>query len=63
MKHTRTLLVSLALCGAICLPALAQSAPGSCEAAVKGAGPVRVKLTTSMGPIVARATVAPGTAT
>jgi cyclophilin family peptidyl-prolyl cis-trans isomerase len=48
---TRTLLALLALSGAVSIPALAQTA-ATCEAALKGAGPVKVKLTTSMGPIV-----------
>src|SRR5260221_10477100 len=53
MKHTRRLLALLALSGAVALPALAQTAAGgTCEAALKGSGPVKVKLTTSMGPIV-----------
>jgi cyclophilin family peptidyl-prolyl cis-trans isomerase len=50
---TRTLVALLALSGAVSLPVLAQTAAGgTCEAALKGAGPVKVKLTTSMGPIV-----------
>ncbi len=53
MKHTRTLLALLALSGAVALPAFAQTtAGGTCEAAMKGSGPVKVKLATSMGPIV-----------
>jgi cyclophilin family peptidyl-prolyl cis-trans isomerase len=42
------LLASLALSCAATLPAFGQS----CDAAMKGAGPVKVKLTTSQGPIV-----------
>jgi cyclophilin family peptidyl-prolyl cis-trans isomerase len=52
MQRSRTILVSLALANAIAFPAWSQSPPGSCDAAMKGKGPVRVKLTTSMGPIV-----------
>jgi cyclophilin family peptidyl-prolyl cis-trans isomerase len=53
MKHTRTLLALLALSGSVALPAFAQTpSGGTCEAALKGSGPVKVKLTTSMGPIV-----------
>jgi cyclophilin family peptidyl-prolyl cis-trans isomerase len=53
MTHTRTLLALLTLSGAVALPAFAQTGAGAtCEAALKGAGPVKVKLTTSMGAIV-----------
>jgi cyclophilin family peptidyl-prolyl cis-trans isomerase len=46
----RTLLASALL--AFPLVATAQAQPSSCSAALKGANPVKVKLTTSMGPIV-----------
>ena len=51
MHRSRTLLVSLA---AAAIPAVvsAQTPPANCAAALKAAGPVKVKLTTSAGPIV-----------
>jgi cyclophilin family peptidyl-prolyl cis-trans isomerase len=52
MLRFRTLFISLALANAIALPAWSQSPAAGCDAAMKGAGPVKVKLTTSMGPIV-----------
>jgi cyclophilin family peptidyl-prolyl cis-trans isomerase len=52
MRPSRTLLASLLLASTFCLSALAQAPAASCAAAVKGAGPVKVKLTTSMGAIV-----------
>jgi len=48
--HLRTLIA----CAAVALPLIAnaQAQPASCSAALKGTSPVKVKLTTSMGPIV-----------
>ena len=46
----RTVLASLALAAALPMAALAQTQPAGCTA--KGNAPMKVKLTTSMGPIV-----------
>jgi cyclophilin family peptidyl-prolyl cis-trans isomerase len=48
----RTAIASLAAALALPLAALAQAQPANCAAALKGTAPVKVKLTTSMGPIV-----------
>ncbi len=47
----RLALVSLVVAAALPLAALAQSQPSRCSALLKGNTPMKVKLTTSMGPI------------
>ena len=49
-RSRRTLLATLVIASALPLAALAQAQPAGCTA--KGSAPMKVKLTTSMGPIV-----------
>jgi cyclophilin family peptidyl-prolyl cis-trans isomerase len=51
MHLSRTLLASAFVAATLPFTALAQAPAGTCSAALKGAGPVKVKLTTSMGAI------------
>jgi cyclophilin family peptidyl-prolyl cis-trans isomerase len=49
--HRSAVLAAVALAAAVPLATLAQSQPSRCSAALKGSAPMKVKLTTSMGPI------------
>jgi cyclophilin family peptidyl-prolyl cis-trans isomerase len=52
MHRSRTFLVSLFVVAFLPVAASAQAASATCAAALSGKGPVKVKLTTSSGPIV-----------
>ena len=52
MHRSRTIFASLVVASAIPVAALAQAPAATCAAALAGKGPVKVKLTTSTGPIV-----------
>ena len=52
MHLSRTLLASAFVAATLAFTALAQAPAPACSAALKGTGPVKVKLTTSKGPIV-----------
>ena len=52
MHRSRTLLASVIVASTLPLVAFAQAPSGACAAAMKAKAPVKVKLTTSLGPIV-----------
>jgi peptidyl-prolyl cis-trans isomerase A (cyclophilin A) len=52
MHFSRTFLASLLVVSCLPIAASAQAPSGTCAAALSGKGPVKVKLTTSSGPIV-----------
>ena len=52
MHRSRTFLASLFVASCLPIAASAQAPSGTCAAALSGKGPVKVKLTTSSGPII-----------
>src|SRR5258705_463855 len=52
MHFSRTFLASLFVASCLPIAASAQAPSGTCAAALSGKGPVKVKLTTSSGPII-----------